>query len=1083
MGPAPMADVEASPEHEPAHGAVIPAPPALQQMRRAGLWLVAVLCALRFGLLMAGVNVVQTPLLPALLFGGLAVVAAAATRLPPAWLAPAMTAVFSGMILAVGALALDLGWGLAAPGLPLTGLLVCLLCAAAGWRPGLGLALGAATVLVVVALQSTDDLMAPVGPGLPAVMAQLVAALVSLAAGLGVGVLVAQVMARYLQNAQEREQRFSRLLALATDAYWELDSQCRLVAASDHGDGEPRRSATPGRLGQVPWALPQFACDPDTLDLLRADLESRRAFRDLPLRWQRSDGRVHAYLASGEPRFDARGVFTGFWGVARDVTEVHAAHEALAATETRYQELFSLIPTPLVLHREGLIIDANPAALTLLAQPDLASVLGTDLLMSFEAGDSRERARRRTEQLMDSATGTALPVTGFRLVVQQRQVSVRATSVRVDALGGPALLAIFVDDTERLSAEEAVRRSESLLSHLVATTPDLITLTEMATGRYAMVNHSFERISGWTAAEAIGRTALELGVWASPEEREDFVSRVREHASVSDLPVRFVARDGRMFPLVVSAARFVMDHREYLVINGRDVTERERQRLEREAILANASIGIAVTRQRRFVLTNRHFDQIFGWDEGELLGEPGTAVWASEEDYAEVGRLGGALLARGEPFELEWPMRRKDGSRFAARVRGRVIDPTRPVDSGTVWIVEDVTERREFEQTLARARDDAEAASRAKSAFLANTSHELRTPLNGMIGLARLARDEGTDSAHRGQYLDQLVETAHSLAGIISDILDLSKIEAGKLQIEAAPFDLGALLQNLQRTYATLASAHQLEFRFEAGSEALGAVLGDALRLRQIVSNFLTNAIKFTPTGAVTLRAQRLAQGELVRIEVQDTGPGVDMALRLELFKPFTQADQSTTRRFGGTGLGLSICRELATLMGGQVGVDSPTGAGSTFWAELPLPAAPAGTLAEAPPPRRPEDSRLRGSSVLMVEDNAVNMMIAVAMLERWGVQVAQAHDGREALSAVQQAVRAGRPFDAVLMDVQMPVMSGHEATRALRQAGHAVPIIALTAAALVTEREAALQAGMNDFLTKPIDADKLHATLLRWQA
>jgi CheY-like chemotaxis protein len=266
-------------------------------------------------------------------------------------------------------------------------------------------------------------------------------------------------------------------------------------------------------------------------------------------------------------------------------------------------------------------------------------------------------------------------------------------------------------------------------------------------------------------------------------------------------------------------------------------------------------------------------------------------------------------------------------------------------------------------------------------------------------------------------------------------------------------------------------------------------VRGDPLRVRQIVSNFLGNAIKFTETGTVQLRLQRPvgAQPELVRLEVQDSGPGIAPATLVRLFKPFTQADESTTRRFGGTGLGLSICHELATLMGGRVGADSHEGLGSTFWAELPLPPLPQHVL----PPRRTApvpDGRplLQGARVLMAEDNAVNMMIAVAMLERWGVTVTQACDGREAVSAVQRAHAAGQPFHAVLMDVQMPVMSGHEATRAMRAleaAGQAppMPIIALTAAALVTEREEALAAGMNDFLTKPIDADRLFDTLQRW--
>jgi CheY-like chemotaxis protein len=205
------------------------------------------------------------------------------------------------------------------------------------------------------------------------------------------------------------------------------------------------------------------------------------------------------------------------------------------------------------------------------------------------------------------------------------------------------------------------------------------------------------------------------------------------------------------------------------------------------------------------------------------------------------------------------------------------------------------------------------------------------------------------------------------------------------------------------------------------------------------------------------------------------------LATQQRLFRAFTQADESTTRQFGGTGLGLSICRELATLMGGTVGVQSEPGIGSLFWTELPLPTSTA--VVAGPPPPAPDCAALKGRLVLMVEDNPVNMLIAVALLERWGVVVEQAGDGRQALEAVQRAARAGRPFDAVLMDVQMPLMSGYEATRAMRRAGVQLPVIALTAAALVSERKAAMEAGMDDFLTKPIDADKLRDTLSRWVA
>jgi signal transduction histidine kinase/CheY-like chemotaxis protein len=468
---------------------------------------------------------------------------------------------------------------------------------------------------------------------------------------------------------------------------------------------------------------------------------------------------------------------------------------------------------------------------------------------------------------------------------------------------------------------------------------------------------------------------------------------------------------------------------------------------------------------------------MYGWPLGSIVGQSGRVVWRSDEDYEAVGRTMGVLLARGEAAAAEVQARRFDGSSFTAAIGARAVDPARPVDGGTIWIVDDVTERRAAEAALAAARDAAEAANRAKSAFLANTSHELRTPLNGLIGLARLAASADTPEARRQQFLKQIGDTAQALSAIISDILDLSKIEAGKLELERLPFDLRELLGELCRAYAPLAEARAIELTVAFGDGVDGAVLGDALRTRQIVGNYLSNALKFTAQGRVQLAASRI-DAQRVRIAVTDTGAGIDDDTQARLFKAFTQADESTTRRYGGTGLGLSICRELAQLMGGEVGVISQPGQGSCFWAELPLPATQAAAAAPAP-----ADNTLHGATVLMVEDNPVNMLIGVAMLEQWGVQVVQASDGREAIDAVQRLQAEGRHLDAVLMDVQMPCMGGHEATRELRlrYGAEQLPIIALTAAALVAERELALAAGMNDFMTKPIDAERLRATLARW--
>ncbi len=976
------------------------------------------------------------------------------------------------------------GAGPAAPGLGVLGLLVALAWLVSGpW----GAALVAASALLAsgaLAVLPAHFPWAPAAAPAASVALALTMQWLAIAIGLGAGWAFASVAAHHGRDADEREQRFAGLLAIAADWYWEIDAQNRLVAVEDPRDPAAREAAA-DTLGRVPWELANFGCDAEILDALQADLETHLAFRELPMHWRAQSGQTRHFHSSGEPRFDARGLFRGYWGVAREVTAHVQARQALAATEGRYQELFSRIPTPLILHRGGLIIDANPAAVQLLAYEDLQSLIGRDILEHLEGGDSRERARRRLEQLENVPLGEALPVADFRMRSRQgRRIAVRSTGVRVEAVGGVATLSILVDDTERRRAEEAVRRSEALLSHLVATSPDVITLTDLATGRYAMVNHTFERTSGYSAAEVVGKTSFELGIWADPRQREVFVTHVRERGSAKEMPCDFVGKSGQRVQLLVSGAVFAMDRRTYLVINGRDITAQERSRLERDAILQNASIGIAVTREQRFVLTNPRFDQMYGWPEGELAGQPGSVVWVSDAEYAALGAEIGATLSRGELVEVERMARRRDGSSFMARVLGKAIDPSRTTAGGTIWIVEDITERRQVAQALARARDQAEAANRAKSAFLANTSHELRTPLNGMLGLAQLARDRGLPEERRQKYLDQIVDNAQALAAIISDVLDLSKIEAGKLMLEATSFDLPGLLAGLEQAYGALAAGRGLSLKVEIDpalrTAGAGFVRGDPLRVRQILSNYLSNALKFTEQGGVRLLAHRL-EADRVRFEVQDSGPGIEAAVQARLFRPFTQADQSTTRRFGGTGLGLSICHELAQLMGGEVGVASSPGAGACFWAEVLLPpvAAPAPSL-DAP---RMQD--LAGLRVLLVEDNPVNMLIGVALLERWGITVSQAHDGREALRAVRDADAEGRPFHLVLMDLQMPVMSGYEATRELRREvwGESVPVIALTAAALVSEREQAREAGMDDFLTKPIDSDKLRDTLGRWAA
>ena len=978
-----------------------------------------------------------------------------------------------------GLVSVLLNEGLRSPPLGFCGLIVCVVGALTGVRCSVALGAFALAGMTAIAWAETRGwITAPAAPT-PLGMVLLYQSLIVLCGAVG-GAFLSRVLERYLLAAAEREQRFHGLLRIAADWYWEQDAHFRFTCMSE-ASADVSGIARGDRMQCKPWEIADMGLSDDQLDAHRADLEAHRPFSNLLARRRNPAGQWRTVSISGEPRFDAD-AFDGYWGVARDVTDEVAAQRAVAASETRYRELFTRSPSPLFLHRRGMVFDANEAAARMFGFANAAAMNGLAIVTLFPTGATRDRVIERMNQLDAMPPGGGLPVADFELrAVDGRLLSVQATAVRVETASGPANLAIFFDITARKAVEGALRRSEAMLSHLFATSPESVTLSEMATGRCAMVNAAFTRLTGYGADEVVGRTALELGLWHEPEARGRLLATLQREGKVVGMPVEFVTRAGERISTLVSAGRFEMDQREYLVLNTRDVTESERTRLRHIAILERASIGIAFTRDGRFVQANPFFERMFGWAEGAFVDQPGSVVWPNAEDYREVGELAGPILSAGRPFEVERRMRRFDGSQFWCRLLAQVVDRNEPDRGGTIWIAEDVTERRRLDEALAAARDAADAASRAKGAFLANTSHEIRTPLNGLLGLTRLAMQADLPPERRQQYLAQVLDSAQALAGIMSDILDVSKIEAGKFALDDTPFDLREALDATHHAYESLAEVKGLALLLAIDERLPTHLRGDPARVRQILSNFVTNALKFTERGQVLIEATQTDSGGL-RLAVSDTGPGVPLEMQARLFTPFSQGDSSTTRRFGGTGLGLSICRELAQLMGGTVGVTSAPG-GSTFWAELPLPrTAPAQHTAST---EARDIARLHGARVLMAEDNPVNMMIAVAMLELWGVHVEQATDGRDAVDAVHAAARASRPFDVVVMDVQMPNMDGHEAARELRRhySAAALPILALTAAALVSEREEALDAGMNDFLTKPIDATKLRQALAALRA
>ncbi len=401
-----------------------------------------------------------------------------------------------------------------------------------------------------------------------------------------------------------------------------------------------------------------------------------------------------------------------------------------------------------------------------------------------------------------------------------------------------------------------------------------------------------------------------------------------------------------------------------------------------------------------------------------------------------------------------------------------------------LMVLADVTLHKRAELSLYGAKKEAERAARTKSQFLANMSHEIRTPMNAIIGLSELGMQMRA-APPVDDYLSKIFGTASGLLGIINDLLDFSKIEAGKLHIENVSFDLAALVKRQVDLLAPKAAQKQLALEVRIAKDVPSRVSGDPLRIGQVLANLLSNAIKFTPHGSVnvSISAKDSGNGQaVVRFVIKDTGIGISPEHQKLLYQPFTQADGSTTREYGGTGLGLAICKQLVQMMGGEIDCDSTLGHGSTFSFQIQF-GVPAATSAayqsiELAMPTRPEV--LAGASVLLVEDNPVNQLVAREVLRRAQLQVTVASHGAEAVSILQASPDG---FDAVLMDVQMPTMDGYEATQRIRNdlKMESLPIIAMTAHVFEIEKQRCLDAGMNAHIAKPFHSDTVLGVLSRW--
>jgi PAS domain S-box-containing protein len=540
-------------------------------------------------------------------------------------------------------------------------------------------------------------------------------------------------------------------------------------------------------------------------------------------------------------------------------------------------------------------------------------------------------------------------------------------------------------------------------------------------------------------------------------------------------------------PLLESCAHLISFYRSQ---EARELAEAERTTAQREAEryrrlfeLSNVNVAV-ISSDGVLVDVNPAFLRALGWGQEEILGTDAMGL-IHPEDLPTATEYFERIFGGQEVTGFVARHRCKDGG-YRWLLSNGIRDPEQSLFYG---VSIDITERKEFERQVVAAREEALAASRMKSQFLANMSHEIRTPINGILGATSLLLSQELPGGTR-DYLETIRDSGRILLATINNVLDVSKIEAGKLALERIPFSLPVLVDDTLRLFASEAEGRGIALRGELAADLPAFWYGDPVRIRQILINLLGNALKFTEVGGVTV-GFRLRDDGVILGEVTDTGPGVPEAQRGAIFEPFTQGDGSTTRKYGGSGLGLAICRELVTLMGGEIRCDEAPGGGARFSFTLALDRA-----SEVPPPPRPSRKPTRESAsrsstskppaagtlrLLLAEDNATNAKITRKILERSGHDVDVVGNGQEALDAWRT-----RGFDLILMDVQMPVMDGLEATRRIRDEertrGQRTPVVALTANVLSEDIERCLASGMDAYLAKPFERETLLALIERLQ-
>ena len=646
---------------------------------------------------------------------------------------------------------------------------------------------------------------------------------------------------------------------------------------------------------------------------------------------------------------------------------------------------------------------------------------------------------------------------------------------------------IIEDITERKLSAERLRNSENRLATLIRNMKEGI-LLEDENRRIVLTNQAFCSMFGipadpdsLTGTDCSNSAELSRGLFLNPDAFVHDIHRLLANRR-SERSESLELADGRFFERdyipILFGENLVGHLWKYEDITIRKKSERTLLRNEEKYrnIIANMKLGMAETDTADVIVyVNQEFCEMSGYTEEELLGKKSVELLVADESQ-QIVRDKSASRKDGISDTYEVCVRTKNGDLRWWLTSGGPNHNDRGEMVGTVGISLDITEQKAHEAELRAAREKAVDSARAKETFLASMSHEIRTPLNAIIGLMReIAREPLSPKQER--YIRNAGLASQHLLSIVNDVLDITKIESGQLNLESRTFAMQQLIDNTAAILTPEAVDKNLDLTLDTGPGIAPAYIGDGNRIKQVLLNILNNAIKFTDKGSVHLECTALHLSENLHrlsVRITDTGIGMEPDFLNHIFEKFTQGEASTARRYGGTGLGLSITHELVQLMGGRIEVESTKGEGTTFTVTLDLETGDPANL--EPDASTGSFSTLSGRSVLLVEDNDLNRLVAENTLTHCGMRVTGAHNGAEALEILKE-----RRFDIILMDLQMPVMNGLDATLFLRREMEIkTPVIALTANAFKAELDRCLEAGMNDYITKPFEESVLLASILR---